>query len=143
LASFGAATADIGNRIVLDNPGDPASAGLGDFHVIYDRSPRDLETLGAMEQSLEQIASAIGTSLIRTQVNPPGRALHEIGGLRMSADPETGVTDPFGRFWRIGNLSVADASTFPSQGSANPYLTITAWSLRHAVALAEELGSRS
>ena len=69
---------------------------------------------------------------MRSQINPPGAALHEIGGLRMSEEPGVGVTDTFGRFWTLPNLSVADSAVWPSQGSANSYLTITAWSLRHA-----------
>jgi choline dehydrogenase-like flavoprotein len=64
--------------------------------------------------------------------NPPGSALHEIGGLRMGKDPSTSVTDPNGRFWRYQNLYCADSSTWRNQGAANPYLTITACSLRLA-----------
>ncbi|MEP5606887.1 MAG: GMC oxidoreductase, partial [Marinobacter alexandrii] len=90
------------------------------------------KVLAEMDAFLPKVADAIDADLIRTQVNPLGAALHEIGGLRMSAEPEAGVTDTYGQFWRLPNLSVADSAAWPSQGSANSYLTITAWSLRHA-----------
>ena len=85
-----------------------------------------------MDAFLPKVADALDAELVRTQVNPLGAALHEIGGLRMSAEPGTGVTDTHGMFWKLPNLSVADSAAWPSQGSANSYLTITAWSLRHA-----------
>ena len=66
-------------------------------------------------------------------------ALHEFGGLRMGTDPASSVTDPDGRFWRVPNLSCADAAIWPHQGSANSYLTITAIALRNATRLAAEL----
>ncbi|WP_417772823.1 FAD-dependent oxidoreductase [Stappia sp.] len=110
-----------------DGPGD-----LGKYAVIADRSESDKEVLAQMDAFLPKVAEAINAELIRTQVNPLGAALHEIGGLRMSAEPEAGVTNTYGQFWRLPNLSVADSAAWPSQGSANSYLTITAWSLRHA-----------
>lgn len=110
-----------------DGPGD-----LGKYAVIADRSDSDHQVLADMDAFLPQVADAIDADLIRTQVNPLGAALHEIGGLRMSEEPEVGVTNTYGQFWRLPNLSVADSAAWPSQGSANSYLTITAWSLRHA-----------
>jgi choline dehydrogenase-like flavoprotein len=140
LASFGVGSMEKDNRVVLTGDGAPEYGGMQDFRVIYDRTARDDARLAAMEDALTKAAVALGAQPGKTQVNPPGGALHEIGGLRMGPDAETGVTDCNGRFWRVENLSAADASPFPSQGSANPYLTITAWSLRHADALARSLG---
>ena len=140
LAAFGVGSVEKDNHIVLCDDGDAEYGGMQGFRVIYDRTAHDLRQLAAMEHALRQAAAALGTTAGKMQVNPPGAALHEIGGLRMSADAAGGVTDAWGRFWRVENLSAADASPFPSQGSANPYLTITAWSLRHADALARWLG---
>jgi glucose dehydrogenase len=143
LASFGVGSVEKDNRIVLTGDGNPEYGGMQGFRVIYDRTVRDEARLAAMEEALGKAAVAMGSQPGKTQINPPGGALHEIGGLRMGADAESGVTDTHGRFWRVENLSAADASPFPSQGSANPYLTITAWSLRHADALARSLGRPS
>ena len=60
------------------------------------------------------------------------RYAHLVGGARMSATPHTGVCDKFGRTWDVPNLFVMDGSVFPTQGSANPGLTIQALAARTA-----------
>jgi choline dehydrogenase-like flavoprotein len=54
----------------------------------------------------------------------------------MSASPDTGVVDSDQRAWEVPNLFVCDGSVMPTQGSANPALTIMALASR----LAERLG---
>lgn len=135
LAAFGIGTASTQNRVVLSGDCD----GMQSLRVIYDRSADDEKCLTAMHEAAEHAAAVLGARLGSPLVHPPGMALHEIGGLRMSDDPRSGVTDSYGQFWQVQNLSAADASVFPSQGAANPYLSITAWSLRHADALARRL----
>jgi len=142
MAAFGVGSVEKDNRIVLTGEGSAEYGGMQGFRVIYERTPRDEQRLAAMQATLDEAAIALGSTPGKTQINPPGSALHEIGGLRMADNPAHGVTDPYGRFWRVENLSTADASAFPSQGSANPYLTITAWSLRHADALARSLSKK-
>jgi choline dehydrogenase-like flavoprotein len=56
----------------------------------------------------------------------------------MSASPETGVIDAGHRAWGIPNLFVCDGSVMPTQGSANPALTIMALASR----LAERRGEK-
>jgi choline dehydrogenase-like flavoprotein len=142
LAAFGVGSVERDNRVVLNDGGDPRYGGMQSFRVVYDRTAHDEKRLAAMEEALGQAAIALGSTPGKTQVNPPGGALHEIGGLRMGDDADSAVTDAYGRFWRVENLSAADASPFLSQGSANPYLTITAWSLRHAEGLARSLAAQ-
>jgi choline dehydrogenase-like flavoprotein len=50
----------------------------------------------------------------------------------MGNDPTTAVTDKFGRTYDIPNLFVCDGSLLPTQGSANPGLTIQALAARTA-----------
>jgi choline dehydrogenase-like flavoprotein len=50
----------------------------------------------------------------------------------MGADPVTSVLDPDGRFRGIENLTVTDASVFPTSAAVNPSLTIAANALRAA-----------
>lgn len=129
---FGVGEPSASNEVrIADGPG-AAPGELDGYTVIADRSAHDHRILGEMQDFLPDVAKAIGAELVRSKVNPLGAALHEIGGLRMSAQEGAGVTDTHGRFWQLGNLSVADSAAWPSQGSANSYLTITAWSLRHA-----------
>lgn len=103
---FGVGEASEANEVKLTNGLSDGPGDLGKYAIVADRSESDTLVLAQMDTFLPQVADAINADLIRTQVNPLGAALHEIGGLRMSAEPEAGVT--------------------------NSYLTITAWSLRHA-----------
>jgi choline dehydrogenase-like flavoprotein len=65
------------------------------------------------------------------------RFAHLIGGCRMGTGPENSVVDGDHRTWAVPNLLIADGSVCPTQGSANPALTIMALSSR----LAERLAS--
>jgi NAD-dependent dihydropyrimidine dehydrogenase PreA subunit len=63
-------------------------------------------------------------------------AFHPMGTVRMGADPDRSVVDPWGRHHRVPNLWVTDASTFPTCVGVNPQLTIMALAKRSAEALA-------
>jgi choline dehydrogenase-like flavoprotein len=60
------------------------------------------------------------------------RYAHLIGGARMGHDPNSSVVDKFGRTHDIPNLFCCDGSILPTQGSANPGLTIQALAVRTA-----------
>lgn len=130
---FGISRAEQGGRLVLrSNNG----GSLADYYVVSDRSSGDSTTLAAMAKFTSEVAAALGATVVRTEENCAGSALHEYGGLRMGSNPNSSVTNADGRFWRIGNLSCVDAAIWPHQGSANSYLTITAIALRNASRLA-------
>ncbi|MGH9045629.1 MAG: GMC family oxidoreductase [Acidimicrobiales bacterium] len=63
------------------------------------------------------------------------RYAHLIGGARMGTGPDTSVVDANQRSWAVPNLYLADGSVCPTQGSANPALTIMALSSRLAAHL--------
>ena len=65
------------------------------------------------------------------------RFAHLIGGARMGQSPEESVVNSDQRIWDTPNVYVTDGSACPTQGSANPALTIMAMSSR----LAERLAS--
>ncbi|MDQ2865079.1 MAG: GMC family oxidoreductase [Candidatus Eremiobacteraeota bacterium] len=67
-----------------------------------------------------------------TEVVQEARYAHLVGAARMGNDPRTSVVDQFGRTHDIANLFVCDGSILPTQGSANPGLTIMALSARIA-----------
>ena len=50
----------------------------------------------------------------------------------MGSDPERSVVDSDHRAWAVPNLFIADGSVMPTQGSANPALTIMALASRLA-----------
>ncbi|MDQ2842956.1 MAG: GMC family oxidoreductase [Acidobacteriota bacterium] len=66
------------------------------------------------------------------EVVQEARYAHLVGAARMGKDPRTSVVDQFGRTHDIPNLFVCDGSLFPTQGSANPGLTIMALAARIA-----------
>ena len=134
---FGISKAEEAGRMVLCGDGQ----SMRDYCIVNDRSAGDSQTLAQMAVFTDDVAKALGGKVVRTEENAAGSALHEFGGLRMGREPSSSVTDPDGRFWRIGNLSCADAAIWPHQGSANSYLTITAVSLRNASRLAAALAT--
>jgi choline dehydrogenase-like flavoprotein len=68
-----------------------------------------------------------------------GTVNHQMGTMRMGGREDESVVDPFGRFWGIRNLVVADGSLFPTSGGYNPTLTIQALAWRNAAELARRL----
>jgi choline dehydrogenase-like flavoprotein len=66
------------------------------------------------------------------EVTQEPRYAHLVGGARMGLDPRTSVADSFGRTHDIPNLFICDGSLLPTQGSANPGLTIQALAARTA-----------
>jgi GMC oxidoreductase len=66
------------------------------------------------------------------QVVQESRFAHLVGAARMGSDPSTSVVDKFGRTHDIPNLFICDGSILPTQGSANPGLTIQALASRTA-----------
>jgi len=66
-------------------------------------------------------------------------ASHPMGTCRMGGDPETSVIDPDGRVWGWDNLSVADASVFPTSLGVNPQVTTMAVGLTIGEVVSERL----
>ena len=57
---------------------------------------------------------------------------HLVGICRMGFTPDDSVVDRWCRSWDVLNLLIVDGSVMPTQGSANPALTISAQSARTA-----------
>ena len=64
---------------------------------------------------------------------------HNMGGLRMSANPRDGVVDANCKLHDSPNLYVAGSSVFPTGGWANPTITIMSLALRLGVHLRQKL----
>ncbi len=73
----------------------------------------------------------------------PASAAHNLGTCRMSADPQLGVVNPWGRAHHIDNLFVSDGSQFPTSTAENPTLTIVALAMRQAEHIAREMSRRN
>jgi choline dehydrogenase-like flavoprotein len=66
---------------------------------------------------------------------------HQIGTARMAANPREGVTDPDCRVHGTRNLFVASGAVMPTNGRANPTLTILALTIRLADHLKTEIAA--
>ena len=60
------------------------------------------------------------------------RYAHLVGGCRMAADERHGVVNADHQSFAVPNLYLVDGSVLPTQGSANPALTIMALAARCA-----------
>jgi len=67
-----------------------------------------------------------------TEVMTIERYAHLVGGARMAARREDGVVDRDHRVFGVPGLFVVDGSVLPTQGSANPALTIMSLAARAA-----------
>jgi len=114
------------NRVTLAEEKD--RLGLPVAHFAYSLCHNDKALTKAATASMEAILTAAGASEVITIK----RYAHLVGGARMAARAEDGVVDSAHRVFGVANLYVVDGSTMPTQGSANPALTIMALAARAA-----------
>jgi choline dehydrogenase-like flavoprotein len=67
-----------------------------------------------------------------TETHAVNRYAHLVGTCRMGSSPRDSVVDQWCRSWDVPNLLVCDGSVLPTQGSANPAITISALAARTA-----------
>ncbi len=111
--------------------------GLPVAKVTFSLHDNDKKLIEFGKNKVMEVMAAAGA---REVVQEP-RYAHLVGAARMGDDPRTSVCDKFGRTHDIPNLFVCDGSILPTQGSANPGLTIQALAARTADYLIEQ-GSR-
>ena len=119
-----------GNRVTLADEKD--SRGLPVAHFSYSQCDNDRALIKAATGVISTILEAAGAQECVTIQ----RYAHLMGGARMGADPASGVVDANLRTFAVPNLYICDGSVTPTQGSANPALTIMALAAR----LADHLG---
>jgi choline dehydrogenase-like flavoprotein len=118
------------NRVTLS--GETDRHGLPVAHVSYSQCDNDRALAKAGGAAMEEILRAAGA----TETVTVDRYAHLVGGCRMAADQRAGVVDRDLRSFAVPNLYVCDGSVLPTQGSANPALTIMALAARCADHLA-------
>ncbi|MDN6320497.1 MAG: GMC family oxidoreductase [Marinobacter sp.] len=64
---------------------------------------------------------------------------HQMGGCAMGSNPKESVVNGFGEHHQVSNLSVHDASVFPTSIGANPQLSVYALAARNSTRLAQRL----
>jgi choline dehydrogenase-like flavoprotein len=118
--------------VTLADEKDPYGVPIARFD--YTQCENDRQNIAYAKRVMQAVWEHAGAQDILTI----DRYAHLIGGCRMGTSPENSVVDSDHRVWGIPNLFVADGSACPTQGSANPALTIMALSSR----LAECLGRK-
>jgi choline dehydrogenase-like flavoprotein len=116
------------NRVTLADETD--RNGVPIPRIDYSQCDNDRANIAYSKRVLERIWEAAEAQDMLTI----DRYAHLVGGCRMGTAPENSVTDSDQRVWGVPNLFLADGSVLPTQGSANPALTI--------MALASRLGER-
>jgi choline dehydrogenase-like flavoprotein len=120
------------NRVTLAEEKD--ARGLPVARFDYTQCDNDRANIAFAKATLHRIWKAAEAQDVLTI----DRYAHLVGGCRMGRSPRDSVVDADHRVWGLSNLFVADGSVMPTQGSANPALTIMALASR----LAERLDAR-
>ncbi len=120
------------NRVTLAEETD--ANGMPVARMDYTQCENDRANIAFAKRTLHEILEAAEAQAV-LEID---RYAHLVGGCPMGAAPDEGVVDADHRVWGIPNLFVADGSVMPTQGSANPALTIMALASR----LAERLGEK-
>jgi choline dehydrogenase-like flavoprotein len=120
------------NRVTLAEETDVH--GMPVARMDYSQCDNDRANIAFGKRTLNEIWAAAGAQDTLTI----DRYAHLVGGCRMGDDPRASVTDADHRVWGVPNLFVCDGSVMPTQGSANPALTIMALASR----LAQRLGAK-
>jgi choline dehydrogenase-like flavoprotein len=118
------------NRVTLAEDRDVYGIPLARFD--YSRSENDTANMAYSTNVIKGILNAAGAQDILTI----HRYAHLVGGARMGSAPDHSVVNSDHRIWGVPNVYVADGSVCPTQGSANPALTIMALASRLAQRLA-------
>ena len=130
------------SRVTLSDETDPL--GLAVAHLDWAVSPLDWESLYTTAElvaaSLERPGGARVELTVSKDTPWPGVpsnadhyqpwGCHHVGTTRMSASPASGVVDTDARVHGMENLFIAGSSVFPTEGYANPTLTLVALALR-------------
>jgi len=114
------------NRVTLADEIDRHGLRVAQFS--YSQGDNDRALLSAAQSVMEEIHRAAGAEEVITIE----RYAHLVGGARMGAGPASGVVDADLRSFAVPNLWITDGSVLPTQGSANPALTIMALAARAA-----------
>ena len=114
------------NRVTLAEEKD--RHGMPIAHFAYSQCDNDRALMDAAKTVMERILDAAGADEAITIK----RYAHLVGGARMGTDEKHGVVDADCRTFAVPNLYIADGSVLPTQGSANPALTIMAIAARAA-----------
>jgi len=123
------------NRVTLAEDTDQYGLPVANFS--YSQCDNDRQLVNAAQSTMEDILHGAGADEVIT-IN---RYAHLVGGARMATDEKSGVVNSHEQTFAVSNLYIAGGSTLPTQGSANPALTIMAVAARLGDHLLAEIHS--
>ncbi|MEJ2077800.1 MAG: GMC family oxidoreductase [Acidobacteriota bacterium] len=108
------------------------------FHVTW--SDHEYRQVRHMQRTFREIIQELGGTPLSPippedegfGITKPGEIIHEVGTVRMGADPRTSVLNSFCQAHEVPNLFVTDGGPFVSQADKNPTWTILALAWRAA-----------
>ena len=106
------------NRVTLADDHDQFGMPVARFD--YSQCGNDRANIAFAKATMHAIWESAGAQDVLTI----DRYAHLVGGCRMGAAAGSSVVDADHRVWGVPNLFVCDGSVMPTQGSANPALTI-------------------
>lgn len=130
---------DPASRITLSETLDPL--GVPRARIDWRISALERRTLRRFAEHCTQAflqgglpAPHLRDSVLAEQFEPPDLidVAHPSGTTRMASDPQRGVVDAHCRVHGMKGLYIASTSVFPTQGHANPTLTLVALAIRLA-----------
>ena len=116
---------------------EPDRHGLPIPVLHIDDHPNDVAIMNHGLKCATALLRAAGAR--RTYETPPHPASQNLGTCRMSANPDEGVVDAWGRSHDVPNLFISDGSQFASANLGNPTLTIVALAIRQAEHIAHAM----
>jgi choline dehydrogenase-like flavoprotein len=123
------------NRVTLADETDPYGQPVA--RMDYTLRDNDKANMAYSTTVIADILHAAGAQDVLTIQ----RFAHLIGGARMGTAPDDSVVDADHRIWDVPNVVLADGSVCPTQGAANPALTIMALASRLAQRMTEGAGA--
>lgn len=124
------------SRVTISDKMDAIGLPRPQLNYVIDQYAKD--GLAAARDQFTAIFDALGTTQL-THVEQIQGAGHIMGTCRMGNDKASSVTDSYGHTWDHPNLWIAGSSLFPTTGTGNPTLTISALALRAAPEIANSL----
>jgi choline dehydrogenase-like flavoprotein len=137
LYGFGECLSNHNNYVEIDNTKNDAwGIPVLKIHCAYGEN--ELALMKDASIAAAEMLAAAGAREITPyiEVNPPGKAIHEMGTARMGRDPKTSVLNAHNQAHDIPNLFVTDGACMVSTANQNPsitYMALTARACDYAV----------
>ncbi len=138
LGGFGKVKSEANNRITID-PATKDTYGIPIPVMHFAYSDLDKSVFAEMKKTVDDLCGQLKGQVTKHLGDRPGGfASHEVGTVRMGADPRTSALNSYCQSHDVKNLFVTDGSAFTTTSEKNPTLTIMALSLRAADYIKEQ-----